>query len=153
MTFLFVKFIQKGVRVELANKVIESCEKNSYFSPIYDINAPIKEKIAIIAHKIYHASNAIYSPEAENGIREIEKLGRSNLPICIAKTQYSISDDPRKLGAPKNFEINIKDIYLSNGAEFIVVIAGSILRMPGLPKTPAAECIDVDGHGKISGLF
>lgn len=138
---------------ELANKVIEACEKNSYFSPIYDINAPIKEKIAIIAHKIYHASNAIYSPEAENGIREIEKLGRSNLPICIAKTQYSISDDPKKLGAPKNFEISIKDIYLSNGAEFIVVIAGSILRMPGLPKTPAAECIDVDGHGKISGLF
>lgn len=138
---------------ELANAVIKACEKDSRFSPIYDINAPIKEKIAIVAHEIYHASSAAYSTEAENAIKEIEKLGKSNLPICIAKTQYSISDDPKKLGAPKNFEINIKDIYLSSGAGFIVVIAGNILRMPGLPKTPAAESIDVDGSGKISGLF
>ena len=138
---------------ELAAAVIDACEKNSHFSPLYDVNAPIKEKIAIIAHDIYHASSAIYSAEAETGIREIEKLGKSNLPICIAKTQYSISDDPKKLGAPKNFEINIKDVYLSNGAEFIVVIAGNILRMPGLPKTPAAEFINVDSKGKITGLF
>ena len=138
---------------ELATAVIKACEKESNFSPIYDVNAPIKEKIAIIAHEIYHASSALYSAEAENGIKEIEKLGKSNLPICIAKTQYSISDDPKKLGAPKNFEINIKDVYLSNGAEFIVVIAGNILRMPGLPKTPAAQLINVDKDGKISGLF
>ncbi len=138
---------------KLANAVIKACEKESNFSPIYDVNASIKEKIAIIAHEIYHASSALYSAEAENSIKEIERLGKSNLPICIAKTQYSISDDPQKLGAPKNYEINIKDIYLSNGAEFIVVIAGNILRMPGLPKVPAAELINVDSNGKISGLF
>ena len=138
---------------ELASAVIKACEKESDFSPIYDVDAPIKEKIAIVAHEIYHAGGALYSPEAENGIKEIEKLGKSNLPICIAKTQYSISDNPEKLGAPQNFEINIKDIYLSNGAEFIVVIAGNILRMPGLPKTPAAEFINIDSKGKVTGLF
>ena len=138
---------------ELADAVIEACEEKSNFSPIYDLDAPIKEKIAIIAHEIYHASSAMYSPEAEAAIKEIEKLGKNNLPVCIAKTQYSISDDPQKLGSPKNFEINIKNIYLSNGAGFIVVIAGNILRMPGLPKLPAAELIDIDDNGKISGLF
>ena len=138
---------------ELANAVIKACEKESHFSPIYDLNLSIKEKIATVAHEIYQASGALYSTEAENGIKEIEKLGKSGLPICIAKTQYSISDNPQKLGAPKNFEINIKDVYLSSGAEFIVVIAGNILRMPGLPKKPAAESINIDDSGKISGLF
>ena len=96
---------------------------------------------------------SVYSKKAEKAILEIEKLGTTNLPICIAKTQYSLSDDPLKLGAPSGFAIEVKDIAISNGAGFIVVYTGDIMVMPGLPKVPAAEKIDVDEKGKISGLF
>lgn len=139
--------------IELANYVVKNCEKDCRFSPIYDLNCSIKEKIETIACEIYHARKVNYSQEAETAIKAIESLGKSSLPICIAKTQYSISDDPKKLGAPSNFEVNVKDVYLCNGAEFIVVTTGNILRMPGLPRIPAAELIDVDNDGKISGLF
>lgn len=141
--------------IDLAQCVCEVCENNnSEFAPIYSSSElGIKEKIETIAGEIYHASSVKYSAEAEKAIVSINSLGKQNLPVCIAKTQYSLSDDPKKLGAPQNFEITIKNIYLSNGAGFIVAIAGNILQMPGLPKKPAAENITVDNSGKISGLF
>ena len=139
--------------IDLAHAVMRACEQESNFSPIYDFDMSVKEKIKTIAREIYHASSVKYTSSAERAIKKIEELKRDNLPVCIAKTQYSFSDDPKKLGAPLDFEINIKDVYLSNGAEFIVAIAGNILRMPGLPKKPAAENIDIDVSGKISGLF
>lgn len=139
--------------VDLAHVVMRACEQEKNFSPIYKFNMSIKKKIETIAHEIYHASSVKYASLAEKAIKKIEELRRDDLPVCIAKTQYSFSDDPKMLGAPSDFEINIKDVYLSNGAEFIVAIAGSILRMPGLPQKPAAESIDVDVSGGISGLF
>lgn len=138
---------------ELALKVYELSKSESKYSPIYSLELGIKEKINIIAKEIYRAGNVVYSKKAEKAILEIEKLGTTNLPICIAKTQYSLSDDPLKLGAPSGFAIEVKDIAISNGAGFIVVYTGDIMVMPGLPKVPAAEKIDVDEKGKISGLF
>ena len=114
---------------------------------------PIKEKILKIATEIYRANGVRYTPEAEKAIKEIENLGRGNLPVCIAKTQYSLSDDMAKLGCPKNFEITVRDVSLSNGAGFIVVLTGNIMRMPGLPKVPAANNIDIDENGETLGIF
>ena len=120
---------------------------------LYSDELSIKDKILKISKEIYRADSVEYSSEAESAIKEIEKLGKSHLPVCIAKTQYSISDNPTLLGHPTNFNIHVKDISISSGAGFIVVITGKILKMPGLPKHPAAEKIDIDINGKIKGLF
>lgn len=138
---------------DLAQKVCMLCEKKSDFSPIYSLNLSIKEKILKIAKEIYRAEGVIYTAQAEKKIKEIESLGKENLPVCIAKTQYSLSDDPSKLGFPKGFNINVGDINLLNGAGFIVVLTGNIMRMPGLPKLPAANQIDIDKNGKTVGIF
>lgn len=138
---------------ELAEKVVAACEKPAHFAPIYDEKLPIKEKILTIAQKIYGADGVNYSAEAEKAIVEIEKLGQDKLPVCIAKTQYSLSDDQNKLGRPVNFCINVRDVKLSAGAGFIVALAGNIMTMPGLGKEPAAYKIDISADGVISGLF
>ena len=113
----------------------------------------IKEKIKAVATKIYGADDVIYTAQANKAIAEVEKLGGGALPICVAKNQYSLSDDPTLLGAPKNFSITVRDVRISNGAGFAVVYTGDIMTMPGLPKAPAALRIDVDEKGVISGLF
>ncbi|WP_308754919.1 formate--tetrahydrofolate ligase [uncultured Anaerotruncus sp.] len=139
--------------MELARAVVEACEDPSDFHPLYDTALPIKEKIETIASRIYGAAAVSYSASAEKMIREIEALGKADLPICVAKTQYSLSDDPAKLGRPQGFTVNVKEIRLSAGAGFIVALTGDIMTMPGLPKAPAAYQIDVDADGHISGLF
>ncbi len=138
---------------ELAEKVVAATEKPSDFKPLYDLSLTIKEKITAVSTKIYGADGVIYTTAAEKAIAEIEKLNVGDLPICIAKTQYSLSDDPTLLGKPQNFNITVRDARLSNGAGFVVVYTGDIMTMPGLPKVPAAEKIDVDADGKITGLF
>ncbi|MDD6989882.1 formate--tetrahydrofolate ligase [Ruminococcus sp.] len=139
--------------VELAKKVVEACEKPSDFAPIYSLDLTVKEKIEKIAKTIYGASKVNYTTAAEKAIKEVEALGADKLPVCIAKTQYSLSDNPSLLGAPKNFEITVRNVTLSNGAGFVVAYTGDIMTMPGLPKVPAAHSIDVDSDGKIVGLF
>lgn len=139
--------------MELARAVVEACGDPSDFHPLYDAALPIKEKIEAIASRIYGAAAVSYSAAAEKMIREIEALGKADLPICVAKTQYSLSDDPAKLGRPQGFTIHVKEIRLSAGAGFIVALTGDIMTMPGLPKAPAAYQIDVDADGHISGLF
>ena len=139
--------------IELAHKVVKACEKPANFAPIYDVNLPIKEKIETIAKTIYGADGVTYSSEANKAIAEIEKLGKGKLPICMAKTQYSLSDDATKLGRPTGFKINIRDVKLSAGAGFIVALSGAIMTMPGLGKEPAAYRIDIDADGNIHGLF
>ncbi len=139
--------------IELAQKVVKACEKPANFAPIYDVNLPIKEKIETIAKVIYGADGVTYSSEANKAITEIEKLGKDKLPICMAKTQYSLSDDATKLGRPTGFKINIRDVKLSAGAGFIVALSGTIMTMPGLGKEPAAYRIDIDSDGHIQGLF
>lgn len=139
--------------IDLAEKVCNLCEQKSNFQMLYSDELSIKDKILKISKEIYRADSVEYSSEAESAIKEIEKLGKSHLPVCIAKTQYSISDNPALLGHPTNFNIHVKDISISSGAGFIVVITGKILKMPGLPKHPAAEKIDIDINGKIKGLF
>ena len=139
--------------VALAEKVVKACEKPANFAPLYDIELPIKEKIDIIAKNIYGADSVVYSSEALKSIANIEKLGQDKLPICMAKTQYSLSDDPSKLGRPTGFKLNIRDVKLSAGAGFIVALSGTIMTMPGLGKDPAAYRIDIDEDGHIHGLF
>lgn len=139
--------------IDLAEKVCNLCEQKLNFQMLYSDELSIKDKILKISKEIYRADGVEYSSEAESAIKEIEKLGKSHLPVCIAKTQYSISDNPTLLGHPTNFNIHVKDISISSGAGFIVVITGKILKMPGLPKHPAAEKIDIDINGKIKGLF
>ncbi|MDD5795761.1 MAG: formate--tetrahydrofolate ligase [Oscillospiraceae bacterium] len=139
--------------IALAEKVCEACEKPSDFAPIYPLDIPLKDKIKTIATKIYGASDVIYTAAAEKSINELADLDIDKLPVCIAKTQYSLSDNPKLLGAPKDFTITVRNVSLSNGAGFVVVYTGDIMTMPGLPKVPAAERIDVDNSGKISGLF
>jgi formate--tetrahydrofolate ligase len=139
--------------IELAQKVVKACEKPANFAPIYDTALPIKEKIETIAKTIYGADGVTYSSEANKAIAEIEKLGKDKLPICMAKTQYSLSDDASKLGRPTGFKINIRDVKLSAGAGFIVALSGTIMTMPGLGKDPAAYRIDIDADGNIQGLF
>lgn len=139
--------------IELAKKVVEACEKPSDFAPIYSLDLTVKEKIEKIATTIYGASKVNYTTAAEKAIKEVEDLGADKLPVCIAKTQYSLSDNPALLGAPKDFEITVRNVTLSNGAGFVVAYTGDIMTMPGLPKVPAAHSIDVDSDGKIVGLF
>lgn len=137
----------------LAYKVCDLAAKHSNFSPIYDTSLSIKEKIDIIAKEIYGADGVSYTNVAEKAINEIKSLGRDKLPVCMAKTQYSLSDNPKLLGRPSGFDITVKDVKLSNGAGFIVALTGDIMTMPGLPKLPAAEGIDVDKNNNILGLF
>ncbi|MEE1062005.1 MAG: formate--tetrahydrofolate ligase [Ruminococcus sp.] len=139
--------------IDLANKVVEACEKPSDFKPIYSLELSLKEKIEAVAKNIYGADSVTFTTAAEKAIAEVNALGGNKLPVCIAKTQYSLSDDPTLLGAPENFSITVKNVSLSNGAGFVVVYTGDIMTMPGLPKVPAAEKIDVSDDGKISGLF
>ena len=139
--------------IELANHLIETIdEEEAHFAPIYDENSSIKEKISIVATKIYGASGVLYTEEAETQIKKLEELNLDKKPICMAKTQYSLSDDAKKLGRPTGFYITIREVKVSNGAGFIVALAGSILTMPGLPKVPAAEKIDIVNE-KIIGIF
>lgn len=138
---------------ELANEVIRLCEGESTMEYVYDVEAPIKEKIEAIATKVYGADGVDYTPKANKEIKNLETIGLGNLPICMAKNQYSLTDDAKKLGRPRDFRITIRDITASAGAGFLVALTGDIMKMPGLPKVPSAEKIDVDANGVISGLF
>lgn len=142
---------------DLAEKVCATIEKcdgcQTNFKPLYDEKLPIKEKIGIIAKEIYRADGVNFTAQAEKAIKEIESLGFGATPVCVAKTQYSLSDDPTKLGKPENFVITVRDVKLSAGAGFVVALTGDIMVMPGLPKAPAALKIDCDNDGNISGLF
>ena len=138
---------------DLAEKVIKLCENNNELKYVYNLEDDIKTKIEKLTTKIYGASGVEYSDEALKGIEKIEKLGYKNLPICIAKTQYSLSDDPKKLVIKDPFKITVRDVVLRSGAGFVVVLAGKIFTMPGLPKVPAAENIGVDEKGEIFGIF
>lgn len=139
--------------IDLAQKVIEVTEKPSNFQYMYDVNDSIKDKINAIAKKIYGADGVNYTPAVEKTIAEFEAEGLDKMPICMAKTQYSLSDDQFKLGAPTGFKITVRELRISAGAGFIVALTGNILTMPGLPKKPAAENMDIDINGKITGLF
>lgn len=139
--------------VELAQKVVEAANKPSEFKMLYGDELSIKEKISVIAKEIYGAKDVIYEPAAEREIKNITDMGKGNLPICMAKTQYSLSDDQTLLGRPTGFTLSVREIKLSAGAGFIVAINGKIMTMPGLPKVPSAEIIDIDENGVIKGLF
>jgi len=139
--------------IELAKEVLEAVEEESNFKCLYEDELSLKEKIETIAREIYGADGVTYDKEAEKTIAELEKLGFGNMPVCMAKNQYSLSDDPTKLGRPSGFTVNIREVYVSAGAGFVVAITGTIMTMPGLPKVPAAENIDVDADGNIDGLF
>ena len=140
--------------VDLAKAVLNTLEtKESHFKVLYEDNLPIKEKIETIAKKIYGADGVTYSAEADRAIAKIEEMGFSDMPVCMAKNQYSLSDDAKKLGRPTGFTVNIREVYVSAGAGFVVAITGAIMTMPGLPKVPAAERIFVDDEGVTHGLF
>jgi formate--tetrahydrofolate ligase len=139
--------------IELAEQVINACERESEFKPLYELDMPIKDKIKTIAKEIYGADDVEYTKEALKDLKNIEDLGLDNLPVCVAKTQYSLSDNPKLLGRPEGFDITVKGLNISAGAGFIVVMTGDIMTMPGLPKSPAAERMDIDEEGKITGLF
>ena len=138
---------------DLAEKIVKLTEKNSKLNYAYNLNKSIKEKINDVATKIYGAEGVEFSQEAEEMISRIEKMGYGNLPVCIAKTQYSFSDDPKNLECTEPFKIHVKEIILKSGAEFVVAITGKIMTMPGLPRVPAAEQIDLDADGNIVGIF
>ncbi|MBU3839830.1 MAG: formate--tetrahydrofolate ligase [Candidatus Ruminococcus intestinipullorum] len=140
--------------IELAEKVIQTLENTpSDFKLLYEDTCSLQEKIETIAQEIYGARGVVYEPAAKRQLDKITELGFGHLPICMAKNQYSFSDDAKKLGRPENFDIHIREVYVSAGAGFVVALTGSIMTMPGLPKVPAANQIDVDAHGKITGLF
>lgn len=138
--------------VELAEKVVEAVEKPSDFKPIYSLDLTVEEKIELIAKNIYGAKDVAYTTQALKALKEVKSLGADKLPVCIAKTQYSLSDNPALLGAPKDFTITVRNVSLSNGAGFVVVYTGDIMTMPGLPKVPAAEKVDIENE-KVVGLF
>ena len=140
--------------IELANAVLNTLEtKESNFKVLYEDDLSIKDKIKCVATEIYGASDVTYSAEAERAIAKIEEMGFGNFPVCMAKNQYSLSDDAKKLGRPTGFDIHIREVYVSAGAGFVVAITGTIMTMPGLPKVPAAENISVNDDGVICGLF
>ena len=167
INFVKEKCKEKGVRfaisevwekggeggINLANELLEALKEKSDFKPIYDENLSIEQKINVIAKEIYGANEVKFLPKAIAEIAQIEKIGLDKMPVCIAKTQYSLSDNPSLLGRPKNFDITIKEVRVLAGAGFIVALAGDIMTMPGLPKVPAAENIDIDKNGNILGLF
>ena len=140
--------------IALAQKVIETINtRKSAFHPIYENKLPLKEKINTVAREIYGADGVDYTTAAEKQLEKLEELGFGDLPVCMAKTQYSLSDDPDKLGRPTHFNMHVREAYVSAGAGFVVVLTGTLMTMPGLPKKPAAFGIDVDASGKITGLF
>ena len=140
--------------IELANKVIDTIEnKESNFHCLYEDSKSLREKIETIAKEIYGAKEVVYDKAVEKELARLEKLGFGTMPVCMAKNQYSLSDDPTLLGRPKDFTIHIREVYVSAGAGFVVAITGTVMTMPGLPKVPAAEGIDVDDNGQITGLF
>lgn len=140
--------------IQLAQEVLSALEnQESKYEPLYDLDLSIEEKIEKITKELYGGSGVLYTPEARREIKRISKMGMDKLPVCIAKTQYSFSDNPRLLGAPDGFEVTVREVYLSAGARFIVAIMGDIMLMPGLPEHPAAENIDVNEKGEITGLF
>lgn len=154
--FAISKVWEKGGEggIPLAEKVLETLEnKKSEFKVLYEDDLSLEEKIKTIATEIYGAKGVTYAPAAKKALKQIADMGYSSLPVCMAKTQYSFSDDQTKLGRPTDFEINIREVYISAGAGFVVAITGAIMTMPGLPKAPAAYCIDVNEEGKITGLF
>ncbi len=154
--FAISKVWEKGGEggIPLAEKVLETLEnKKSEFKVLYEDDLSLEEKIKTIATEIYGAKGVTYAPAAKKALKQIADMGYSNLPVCMAKTQYSFSDDQTKLGRPTDFEINIREVYISAGAGFVVAITGAIMTMPGLPKAPAAYGIDVNEEGKITGLF
>ena len=149
---VFLKGGEGGI--ELANAVVETIEgTKSEYKPLYDEKLTVREKLDIIAKEIYRADGVNFAPKAAKALREIEDLGLDRVPVCVAKTQYSLSDDPSKLGKPEHFTITVSDVRASAGAGFVVVYTGDVMVMPGLPKVPAADNIDVDADGKITGLF
>lgn len=140
--------------IELANKVLETLEKKeSHFKVLYEDNISLKDKIETVAFEIYGAGSVSYAPAAERQLSKLEELGFGNMPVCMAKTQYSLSDDPTLLGRPTGFVMNVREVYVSAGAGFVVVLTGAVMTMPGLPKKPAAYGIDVNEDGIITGLF
>ena len=140
--------------IALANKVLDTLEhKESHFKVLYENDLSLKEKIEKVAQEIYGADGVDYAPAAVKQLKKLEELGFGKLPVCMAKTQYSLSDDPSLLGRPKDFRINVREVYVSAGAGFVVVLTGAVMTMPGLPKNPAAFNIDVDENGVITGLF
>ena len=139
--------------VELAEEVVRLCETPNNFSYVYDAELSIKEKLNAIVQRVYHGSRAVLTGPAVKQAQQLEQLGFGNLPICMAKTQYSFTDDAKSLGAPEGFEIAVKNLKVSAGAGFIVALTGDVMTMPGLPKKPSSENIDVDENGRISGLF
>ncbi len=140
--------------IALAEKVLETLQKKeSNFKPIYEDEMSLEDKISTVAKEIYGAKGVTYAPAAKKMLKKIEEMGYGNLPVCMAKTQYSLSDDQTKLGRPTDFTINVRETYLNAGAGFVVVVTGAIMTMPGLPKKPAADGIDVDDNGVITGLF
>lgn len=140
--------------IELAEKILYTLEnKESKFRYLYPDEMSLEDKLYTIATKIYGAIDVIYSPSAKKALERAKALGFDKFPVCVAKNQYSLSDDPKKLGRPENFDINVREIYVNAGAGFVVAITGNIMTMPGLPKTPAAEAVDVDENGNIVGLF
>lgn len=139
--------------IELAKEVVRLCDEPNDFSFAYDLDATIEEKITAIVQKIYGGKDIIFTPNAAKQIAQLTALGYDKMPICMAKTQYSLTDDPTKLGAPTGFTVTVRNVKVSAGAGFLVALTGDIMTMPGLPKVPAAERIDVDETGKISGLF
>lgn len=140
--------------IELANKIVETIEtKQSHFHCLYEDTLSLKEKIEAVAKRIYGAKDVVYDNAAQKELERLEQLGFGNLPVCMAKNQYSLSDDPARLGRPTDFVVHIREVYVSAGAGFVVAITGTIMTMPGLPKVPAAERIDVNEEGRITGLF
>ena len=139
--------------IDIAKKLVELTKQKENFNYIYELEESIKAKIQKVATKIYGANDVKYADEAEKEIEKIEKMGYRDLPVCIAKTQYSFSDDPKNLGCEKNYDIHVRNVELKAGAGFIVVLAGEIMTMPGLPKIPAAESINIDENGQIVGIF
>ncbi len=141
--------------LELAEEVIRLCDSDSDKTPhyTYELDTTIEEKIEAIAKRMYHADGVVYSKKARKQLKELADNGFGDLPVCMAKTQYSFSDDPALVGAPRGFEITVSNLKVSAGAGFIVALTGDVMTMPGLPRVPSAEKIDVDANGKISGLF
>ena len=140
--------------IALAQKVLETLEtKESHFHPLYEDDLTLKEKIETISREIYGARGVVYEPAAEKQLAKIESMGFGTFPVCMAKNQYSLSDDAKKLGRPEDFDIHIREVYVSAGAGFVVALTGAVMTMPGLPKVPAANNIDVTADGKITGLF
>ena len=137
----------------LAEEVVRLCEEENHFQYAYDTQLPIEEKLEAIVKKIYHGDGVVLTPAAKKQVKQLTDLGFGDLPICMAKTQYSFSDDPSLLGAPQGFTVTVRNVKVSAGAGFLVALTGDIMTMPGLPKVPAAEKIDVDENGKITGLF